>query len=115
MVEVVRAPAAQPVPKIFEVRPFESTKFRFSAAPIGPWSEVIMNEELLAKQADGDAALLELGVVLGQSLAFGLVAGRCSAAQAQALRRLREERLYKRCTEAWLEFCPKYLKISRAE
>ena len=74
-----------------------------------------MSEESLATQPDSDAALLELGIVLGQSLAFGLMAGRCSAAQAQALRRLREERLYKRCTETWLEFCPKYLKISRTE
>ena len=74
-----------------------------------------MSEESLATQPDSDAALLELGIVLGQSLAFGLMAGRCSAAQAQALRRLREERLYKRCTETWLEFCPKYLNISRTE
>ncbi|MBV8730152.1 MAG: hypothetical protein JO336_10115 [Acidobacteriia bacterium] len=64
---------------------------------------------------NGDAALLEVGIALGQNLAFGLVAGRCSAAQAEALRRIREERLYKRCAETWLEFCPKYLKISKTE
>ncbi len=74
-----------------------------------------MNEELLPEQVADDATLLELGVVLGQNYAFGLIAGRCSAAQAQALRRLREERLYKQCAETWLEFCPKYLKISRTE
>lgn len=46
-----------------------------------------MNEELLAERAAEDAALLELGVILGQNHAFGLVAGRCSAAQAEGLRR----------------------------
>lgn len=74
-----------------------------------------MSEDLLTEQVAEDATILELGVVLGQNYAFGQIAGRCSAAQAQALRRLREERLYKRCAETWLEFCPKYLKMSRTE
>lgn len=74
-----------------------------------------MTEQLLADSAAGDAALLELGIALGQNQAFGLVAGRCSAAQAEALRRLGGERLYKRCAETWLEFCPKYLKMSKTE
>jgi hypothetical protein len=74
-----------------------------------------MTEELASELASDDAALLEVGIALGQSHAFGLVAGRCSAAQAEALRRLRDERLYKRCAETWLEFCPKYLKISKTE
>jgi hypothetical protein len=59
--------------------------------------------------------LLEVGVALGQNHAFGLIAGRCSAAQAEGLCRLREEKLYKRCTEKWDDFCPRFLKISRAE
>jgi hypothetical protein len=58
---------------------------------------------------------VELGVVLGQSHAFGLVAGRCSAAQAQTIRRLREEKLFKSCCEKWEDFCPQYLKMCRAE
>jgi len=37
--------------------------------------------------AAGDAALLDLGVILGQNLAFSLVAGRCSAASASPERR----------------------------
>jgi hypothetical protein len=65
--------------------------------------------------ADSDAALLDLGVVLGQTHAFALVAGRRSAAQANGIRRLREEKLYKRCATSWREFCPKYLKISQVE
>jgi len=74
-----------------------------------------MNEERISELAVGDAALLDLGAILGQNLAFSLVAGRCSAAAAEGLRRLREEKLYKRCTEKWDDFCPKYLKISRVE
>ena len=61
------------------------------------------------------AGFLDLGVVLGQSHAFSLIAGRCTAAQAAALQNLREEKLYKRCTPYWDEFCSKYLKISRSE
>jgi hypothetical protein len=56
--------------------------------------------------------MLQLGVALGQQHAFGLVAGRCSAAQAETLRRIREEKLYVKCAPAWKEFCPKYLGMS---
>src|ERR1035438_5576470 len=69
----------------------------------------------IAELPADDAALLDLGLALGQNQAFAAVAGRCSPAQAAGLRRLREERLYKRCTEHWDEFCSTYLKISRAE
>jgi len=74
-----------------------------------------MYEESLGELPAESAALLELGVALGQNHAFGLIAGRCSAAQAEGLRRLREEKLYKRCTEKWEDFCSRFLKISRAE
>src|ERR1035437_6977939 len=39
-------------------------------------------------------AALDLGRLLGQRRAFGAVAGRCSAAHAQLLRRMRDEKLY---------------------
>jgi hypothetical protein len=75
-----------------------------------------MNEESSCSElAAADAALLDLGVVLGQNQAFSLVAGRCTAAAADGLRRLREQKLYKRCTEKWGDFCSKYLKMSRVE
>jgi len=74
-----------------------------------------MNEEPLSELPNEGAALLELGFALGQNHAFGLIAGRCSAAQAEGIRRLREEKLYKRCCEKWIDFCPKYLKMSRTE
>jgi len=74
-----------------------------------------MQEESLRELPAEQAELLELGVALGQNHAFGLIAGRCSAAQAEGLRRLREEKLYRLCTEKWDDFCPRYLKISRSE
>ena len=56
--------------------------------------------------------VLDLGMLLGQNQAFGFLAGRCSAAQAEGIRRLRNEKLYKRVTEDWKAFCPQYLKMS---
>ena len=58
------------------------------------------------------AAVLDIGWLLGENHAFGVVAARCSAAQATGIRRLREEKIYKRCISDWKEFCPKYLKMS---
>jgi hypothetical protein len=74
-----------------------------------------MTEDPNIEVAAGDAALLDLGVVLGQTNAFGLIAGRCSAAQAEGLRRLREDRLYKRLSQTWDDFCRDYVKISKRE
>ena len=59
--------------------------------------------------------MLDVGMILGQNQAFGFMAGRCSAAQAESIRRLRNEKLYKRVTEHWKEFCPRYLKMSGAQ
>jgi len=58
---------------------------------------------------------LDLGMLLGNNQAFGLVAGRCSAAQAAGLKRLREEEKYKAVTPRWRDFCSRYLRISGAE
>ena len=64
---------------------------------------------------DDAAALLDLGVALGQNQTFSLVAGRCSAAQAATLLRLRQEKKYLKCAANWREFCTNYLKISGSE
>jgi hypothetical protein len=65
--------------------------------------------------SDEVSEFLDLGVALGQSQAFSLVAGRCSAAQAATLLRLRQEKKYLKCASNWREFCTKYLKISGSE
>jgi hypothetical protein len=72
-----------------------------------------MNVESSPGLAAEDAAFVELSVIImGQNHAFGLIAGRCSAAQADGLR---HEKQYKRCTEKWDDFRLKYLKMSRVE
>ena len=55
----------------------------------------------------------ELGAIAGQKHALGLVAGRCSAASAEHLRRIRQEKKYKVMGLSWEEFCTKRLGISR--
>ncbi len=66
----------------------------------------------IVKQARADEALLELGKTLGQSLAFGTVAGRCSAAQAAALQQARGEKVHRRFGLTWNQFCPEHLRMS---
>jgi hypothetical protein len=61
------------------------------------------------------AGLLTLGVALGENFAFGVVSGRTAAAQAACLQRLRDEKLFQALEPTWEGFCPKHLKISRAE
>jgi DNA-binding MarR family transcriptional regulator len=56
---------------------------------------------------------VEVGVMIGQQHAFGLVAGRCSAASAEYLRRIRNEKKYRSLGLTWQEFCAKRLGISR--
>ena len=50
---------------------------------------------------------------MGRREAFALVAGRCSAAQAESLRRIRDEKIYKQLSPSWEEFCSKRLGMSR--
>ena len=71
-------------------------------------------EKPLAQLPEEVKDWFELGHSLGQNHAFAVVAGRCSAAQAAGLHRMREEKLYQRCGLTWDEFCPAYVKISRA-
>ena len=57
----------------------------------------------------------ELGMMLGSRRAFASVAGRCSAADAECLRRVREKKLYASRAATWDEFCPKFLGLSKAQ
>jgi len=62
-----------------------------------------------------ELAGLQLGQSLGQNLSFAIMAGRCSAAQAEALLHIRESRLYLRCSPSWKQFCPAFLHISATQ
>jgi hypothetical protein len=74
-----------------------------------------MLDQTISDVKTDEARFMELGFVLGQNHTFGFVAGRCSAAQVQLIRRLREQKLYKQCCEKWDDFCPRYLNMCRAE
>jgi hypothetical protein len=71
-----------------------------------------MEEPTIALPA-GDAAAFDLGEMLGRRQAFGTIAGRCSAADAECLRRIRDQKLYLQRAPSWDEFCPQYLGLSR--
>ena len=69
-------------------------------------------EEINDEMSDNQQ-VLELGIMLGQRRAFGLVAGRCSAAQAECLRKVRDEKTYLKFATTWDESCVRQLKISK--
>ena len=56
---------------------------------------------------------VDFGRMLGQRRAFAAVAGRCSAAHAQLLRRIRDEKLYLPMAPSWRAFCGAHLAITR--
>jgi len=50
---------------------------------------------------------------LGRREAFAAIAGKCSAAEAESLRRIRDSKMHKQLGMTWDEFCPKRLGASR--
>src|SRR5436305_9727179 len=56
---------------------------------------------------------LNLGTMLGRKQAFGSIAGKCSAADAECIRRLREEKRYLALGMNWDEFCKHKVGMSR--
>ena len=73
-----------------------------------------MNKTLTLTPAKA-AGESDLDQLLGERRAFSRVADSCSAADAECLRRMREERLYLTRSPSWSQFCPTYLGISRPE
>ncbi len=69
----------------------------------------------IVRRAPADEVVLGLGKVLGQSVAFGIVAGPCSAAQAAAIRQARNEKIHASVGLTWKEFCPRHLKMGRTQ
>jgi len=73
-------------------------------------------EKSVSKINDGAAIAAveyELGLMLGERRAFARVSGRCSAAHAECLRRLRDDKLYRTRCESWEEFCSAILGVSK--
>jgi hypothetical protein len=65
-------------------------------------------------EAPSEAAnqAMELGILLGRRQAFALVAGRCTAAQVDAMRRMRDSKLYLSVAANWDEYCLNVLKMT---
>jgi hypothetical protein len=57
---------------------------------------------------------LDIGTWLGRRQAFSLIAGRCSAADAECLRELRESKKYKLLGLTWEECCKQRAGIGRS-
>jgi len=56
----------------------------------------------------------DLGTWLGRNQAFGVVAGRCSAAFAESLIEIKDAKLYLATDDTWEGFCVNRIGISRA-
>jgi hypothetical protein len=69
-------------------------------------------EEVTTVPPVDDQAAFDLGEMLGRRQAFGAIAGRCSAADAECLRRMRDQKLYLSSATSWNGFCPKFLGIT---
>jgi hypothetical protein len=61
-----------------------------------------------------DRTTPKLDEVLGRSQAFSLIRSRCSAAQAESVKQIREGKLYESLGLTWEEFCPTHLGIHRS-
>ena len=58
------------------------------------------------------AAVAYMGTLIGRNQAFGMVSGRCSAAQAAGLKSMRDHKAYECVTKSWGGFCKNYLRLS---
>ena len=60
------------------------------------------------------AAVLDAGLWIGRQQAFAMIAGKCSAAQAAAIKQLHETKAYDSLGLTWEEFCVQHLGVCRA-
>ncbi len=67
-------------------------------------------EDLVTAGADPQG--IELGKWMGRREAFGLIAGRCSAAEIESLRQIRDGKLYQELSCTWDEFCAAELHLT---
>jgi len=68
--------------------------------------------EIQERPAD---AAYELGHLVGRHEALGMIAQRCSAADAATIRQIREKELWRGAAESWTEFCETRLRMSRTQ
>src|SRR6266705_108061 len=73
--------------------------------------ELVKNDE--PAPSEPDLLSLCLNRWMGRREAFGLVAGRCAAADIETLRQIREQKLYKQKRSTWAECCALDLHVAR--
>jgi hypothetical protein len=61
-----------------------------------------------------EGGLDDLNRWLGRREAFGLMAGRCSAADVECMRRIRDGKLYLGHAGSWADFCVKHFHMSKS-
>jgi len=72
-----------------------------------------MSQEKNRENPQTPEAMMNLGAWLGRHQAFGLIANRCSAADAECLKAIRDGGEYKRLGLTWEQFCLKHAGVSR--
>ena len=72
-----------------------------------------MSQEKNSENDQNKEAMMSLGAWLGRHQAFGLIANRCSAADAECLKAIRDGGEYKQLGLTWEQFCAKHAGVSR--
>ena len=72
-----------------------------------------MSQEKDTENYKNNEALMSLGAWLGRHQAFGLIANRCSAADAECLKAIRDGGEFKQMGLTWEQFCTKHAGVSR--
>ena len=72
-----------------------------------------MSQEKDTENYKNNEALMSLGAWLGRHQAFGLIANRCSAADAECLKAIRDSGEFKQLGLTWEQFCTKHAGVSR--
>ena len=72
-----------------------------------------MSQEKNRESGQNKEAVMNLGAWLGRHQAFGLIANRCSAADAECLKAIRDGGEYKQLGLSWEQFCTKHAGVSR--
>jgi hypothetical protein len=65
-----------------------------------------------SKKPKGDS--LEFGKMMGRRQTFSLVAGKCTAADAECLKKIRDQKLYQGYAKNWDTCCTQHIGMSRA-
>jgi hypothetical protein len=75
---------------------------------------IVRRPALKQKSKEPKRDALEFGKMLGRHQTFSLVAGKCTTAHAECLKKTRDQKLYLGFAKSWDECCTKHIGMSRA-